>query len=398
MDPLVQYQKVVTMTKRIRFSKKVLEAQRRRAVRYYVYDTQTPGLAMGITTTGARSLFFCRRVQGRYQRIRLGGFPDITLDQARKLIVKLNADIADGVDPQRERVAARRVETFGAAFEAYHANHVVVRCREGTQRESRRVFEKYLKPWHGRRLQDISHEEVKALHTRIGRKHGKYQANRVVEIVRAVYNYIRHPNPCVGIKRFREIQRTRFLQPDELRRFFAAIEAEPSDTWTDFFYTVLFTGSRRSLVESMRWSEISLPDRIWTVPADKKGNKADESVAIHLAEPVVEILKRRRQNGSDYVFPSHGKAGHIVEVKGAWDRIRNRAGFPDVRMHDLRRTFGSWQTMLGASLPIVGKSLGHRTQSSTAIYARLNLAPIRDSVDAATRAMLAAGNGEEITQ
>jgi hypothetical protein len=52
---------------------------------------------------------------------------------------------------------------------------------------------------------------------------------------------------------------------------------------------------------------------------------------------------------------------------------------------------GSWQAKTGAFLAIVGKSLNHKSPSTTAIYARLDLDPVRESVERATGAMLAAG-------
>ena len=62
-------------------------------------------------------------------------------------------------------------------------------------------------------------------------------------------------------------------------------------------------------------------------------------------------------------------------------------------MHDLRRTLGSYQAIGGASLPIIGKSLGHGDGSeATAIYARLQLDPVRASVNAAANAILLAGS------
>ena len=62
----------------------------------------------------------------------------------------------------------------------------------------------------------------------------------------------------------------------------------------------------------------------------------------------------------------------------------------DLRIHDLRRTLGSWQAKTGASLAIIGKSLNHKTHQATAIYARLDLDPVRQSVNTATSAMLEA--------
>jgi integrase len=62
-----------------------------------------------------------------------------------------------------------------------------------------------------------------------------------------------------------------------------------------------------------------------------------------------------------------------------------------LRIHDLRRSLGSWQASTGASGFVIGKSLGHKSQQATQIYARLNLDPVRDSIEKATQAMMTAG-------
>lgn len=63
----------------------------------------------------------------------------------------------------------------------------------------------------------------------------------------------------------------------------------------------------------------------------------------------------------------------------------------DLRPHDLRRTLGSWQASTGASLLMIGKTLGHRSQAATAIYAYMNMDPVRQSMATATSALLEAG-------
>ena len=90
---------------------------------------------------------------------------------------------------------------------------------------------------------------------------------------------------------------------------------------------------------------------------------------------------------------SWGKV-RIVEPKKVWQRILKNASIEDLRLHDLRRTLGSWQARMGASLAIIGKSLNHKSPSATAIYARLDLDPVRDSVEKATNAMFAAANNK----
>lgn len=107
----------------------------------------------------------------------------------------------------------------------------------------------------------------------------------------------------------------------------------------------------------------------------------------------MEVLRRRwdeRRQSDVYVFASFSKCGHIVEPKGAWARILKRAGIGDLRIHDLRRTLGSWQAAAGISTAIIGKSLGHKSPQATAVYSRLHLAPVAAAVETATAAIVAA--------
>jgi integrase len=102
----------------------------------------------------------------------------------------------------------------------------------------------------------------------------------------------------------------------------------------------------------------------------------------------MEILERRRQMASSvFVFPSHGKTGHLAEPRKGWERVLKSAGLVNVRLHDLRRTMGSYQTIGGASTAIVGKTLGHKHPASTAVYARMTLDPVRDAMEKAVALM-----------
>lgn len=62
----------------------------------------------------------------------------------------------------------------------------------------------------------------------------------------------------------------------------------------------------------------------------------------------------------------------------------------------MRRTLGSWQAVTGATTVVIGKSLGHKSQQATAIYARLSIDPVRESVEKATAAMLATLDKETV--
>ncbi len=138
----------------------------------------------------------------------------------------------------------------------------------------------------------------------------------------------------------------------------------------------------------MRWKEIDFDRAEWRIPDTK--NRTPQLVP--LVPEVIEILNRRQAGStSDYVFSGSGKSGHLMEPKKGWQRILKAAKLTNLRIHDLRRTLGSWQARTGASLSVIGKSLNHKSFQSTAIYARLDIDPVRESMNKATDAILIAG-------
>ena len=235
---------------------------------------------------------------------------------------------------------------------------------------------------------------MQSLHAKVGSKNGHYAANRLLALVRAMFNKapdigFTGSNPAAGIKKFSEEKRDRFLHGEELRVFFAALAAEPAAILRDFFFVSLLTGARRSNVQTMQWPDIDFQAGIWRIPETKSGRP----VVVPLVGVVLHILQARKQgaNGSPWVFPSRGSTGHIVEPKAAWKRIIGRAGLSGVRPHDLRRSLASWMAITGTGLPVIGKMLGHTQASTTMIYARLSVDPVRQAAETATAAMLEAG-------
>ncbi len=362
--------------------------------RFYVYDTHTKGLCLQVTSAGSKTFYLYRKVDGRPERIRLESFPAVNVDRARELAQIHVGEIAGGGNPAEQRRLARGEITLGALFERFINDHA--KAHKKTWQDDQDQYDRYLTHWTNRKLSSIKRGDVQRLHTETGATKGHYTANRLLALLSTVFNFApmlgyEGMNPAKGIKRFPEQSRERFVQPDEVPAFFKSLDKHHDQSMADFFRVALFTGARRANVQSMAWADVNFGRRTWTIPAGQTKNAAP--LTIHLSDPTMEALQRRwaeRVDGSAYVFPSRGKTGHIVEPKGAWKEILERAGITDLRLHDLRRTLGSWQAAAGISLPIIGKSLGHKSQSTTAIYSRLNLAPVAAAVDVAAAAIIAA--------
>jgi integrase len=360
--------------------------------RLYVYDLRTPALAYCVTENDARSFYLYKRVDGKPERFKLGNANEITIEQARTLAAKRNGQIASGVNPCEEIRQRKHELTLGELWEWYRDHHAKPHKRSWKRDEQQ--YDDRLAHWSSRRLSSIKPGDVQELHTAIGADGGPYAANRAIEILRAMFNIAinklewHKPNPARSVEKFKESERERFLTADEMPRFFAALAEEPSQRMRDYFIVLLFTGQRKSNVAAMAWANLNLAAATWTIPAEQ--SKSGHAITVPLNPEVMEVLKRRhdeRDEACPYVFPGQGKTGHLVDPKIPFQQLRKRAGLTDLRTHDLRRTLGSWQAAGGASLQIIGKSLGHHSERATRVYSRLQLDPVRESINAATAAM-----------
>ncbi|MDO9485021.1 MAG: site-specific integrase [Actinomycetota bacterium] len=358
-------------------------------------DTKTPGLELRVTSAGAKTFsVFKRTKDGHPERVTLGRFPAVSVEQARKMAGKVFTAIAEGVSPAAIKRAHKEELTFGQLFAQYMERHA--KSKKTTFMEDQQRYTQYLEqPLGSKKLSAIDLNTVRAVHTKITNDGRPTVANRVLAVISTTFGrgiewgYLTH-NPATGVRRNKEESRERFLQPDELKAFFDSLAKEPNETIRDFLFIGLFTGARKANVLAMKWSDLNFERQIWRISQTKNGTPQD----VILVDSAIERLKARR-NAPDsdpvYVFPGDGKTGHLAAPAKGWRRVLENAGIADLRIHDLRRTLASWQAMTGASLPIIGKSLNHKTPQATAIYARLNNDPVRASMQKAATALKAAG-------
>ena len=380
------------METRFNFTKPKLDALGSAEKRIAYHDGKTPGLILLVYPSGVKTFFLQKKLAGRAERIRLGNFPAMTIEQARTKAAQVHGAIAHNENPAAVRRSVKAEPTFGEVFDTFLKKK---RNRAGKPLSTKTVesYQVTVKE-HMSGLVNLKLSQITADRLRSLKISSDAQNNRVRAIISSVFNWVVSEgladvaNPAKAIKNRFIKSRERFLQPDELPKFFTALE---TSGLRDFFMMCLLTGARKSNVLSMRWKDINLEEAIWMIPKTKNG----DSQRVPLTPEAIQILHERYRQAiinAVWVFPGAGKTGHLVEPKRAWTSILEKAGLDEhLRIHDLRRTLGSWQARAGASLTVIGKSLGHKSQQATAIYGRLDLDPVRQSVEQATSAMLAAG-------
>ncbi len=357
----------------------------------YHYDLKVQGLGIGVGSTGKKSFILYRKINGIPERITLGRYPDLSIEQARGKASEINSAIAKGANPARIKRGEKTELTFNDLFEEYLERHSKPNKR--TWDEDKAKYDNNLaKPLGKKKLSTINRASIAAIHSAVTKEGYPAKANRIKTLISSIFGWgisagLCETNPAVGIRLNREYSRDRFIQRDEFPRFFQALADEQNDAMKDYFLISLLTGARRSNVLAMQWKDVNLKSGEWYIKETK--NRVPQTIT--LSPEALDVLRNRKpSHPATFVFPGEGKSGHLENPNRVWNRILERAGIDDLRIHDLRRTLGSWQAKTGASLAIIGKSLNHKNQNTTAIYARLDLDPVRESVNTATSAMMAA--------
>lgn len=381
--------------RRIRFTQKALEELKTDLPREWVYDEQVPLLALMITKSGGKSFYVVKTREGKRNFVRIGSANEIPIPAARRMAAETLLKMAAGevVGAPKKRAVRVAAHTLEDAYEEYH-RYLEHHRKANSIAQYERLWMKHLKPWAGKRaMREVRRREVVELHQEVGEHNGHHLANRVVAFLRAIINRsIREheldiPNPANAITFYREDRRSRRLMPEELPAFFQAVRDEPNEDIRDFVLVAFFTGARKSNVLTMRWQDVSLDRGLWVVPAGDSKNSKELDVV--LTERVVEILHARLANTQGlYVFPGRRGVPHMMDPKIGWMRICERAGLQGLHMHDLRRSLASFQIDTGSPLEIIQKTLGHESKTTTEIYARLALDPVRASLERAMEEIL----------
>ena len=337
------------------------------------WDDLLPNFGVRVYPSGRKTFVIGYRHHRRHRLMTLGTFGVLTLDLARDRARRELLAVTDGQDPLSERQRVAQGGTLKDLAKAYLERYAKLHKKTWRDDEAR-IKDPILKRWGSLPLTALKRADIAALHREIGLKH-PYAANRLVELISRMYELAKmwgfldedYPNPARRIQAFKELKRDRFVTADEMPQLAAAIDGDPSPYIRAAFWLYLLTGVRKRELLRARWKDIDFATNLWRLPDTKSGRVHH----VPLSTRAVAILKNLpREIGNPYVIPGARAGQPLNNIDKAWRRIRKRAGLADVRIHDLRRTFGSHLAQDGASLHLIGTILNHRDPSTTAVYAR----------------------------
>jgi integrase len=236
----------------------------------------------------------------------------------------LAGSMRSGVDPVvEERHATADNLTLREAWTLYESHLEAKGRSERTGSGYWGSLQRYCLDWLDRPLVEITPQAAHKRHVHIGNKNGKYAANATMRALRAVWRRAQRQHrglgepPTVNVDFFRETPREAIIE--DLPAWWQGVQAIENPIRRDLFVWLLFTGCRREESTTMRWEHVDLDAGTVHFPKTKT-----EAFTLPLSGYLTDLLKARRACeatravfGKDcpWVFPAHGKTGHISEPK-----------------------------------------------------------------------------------
>lgn len=335
-----------------------------------VWDDVLPGFGLRTYASGKKSYVLKYRFKGKQHIVTIGSASLLNKPEAKALAKRHLLGIIYDIDPFPEKSRKRiKLATFCTKYlESWAKIH-----KRSWDKDARRIKQYILPRWPNAYLHDVSHKQIADFHAELGRTY-PYEANRLREQLSKMFEvardwgYIDHlqQNPAKGIKDFPEHKRRRYVTDLELPSLAYSIAQEPSVVVRNVIWLYLLTGLRKRELLSLRWEDVDFGQRVIHIRQTKSGKPLDQPLSAG-AMALLRAMPRKPDN--PWVVIGKNEGAHRIDINIAWGRIRKRAGLPDLRIHDLRRTLACSLLNSGATLELVGEILNHSTLSVSADYA-----------------------------
>lgn len=390
-------------------------------------DSEQKYLYVRVTANGARSFVVDKNnVQRGRVRITLGraGTDSMTAVQAREQARIAVGMLAEGYGADQIKVRLARAQdripegslTLDQMLEQYLAERKH-RLAERTVADYRDLVKTYLADWKHRPLEAIDETAVTDKFTSIK---SPSRANYTFRLVRALFNFARSirnetgapivtDNP-VAVLSQRRIWHTdkpsrEVVELAHLPAWWKAVKGLEADAGTicDYLRFLLLTGLRRNEAATLRWENVDLASKMFTVSIQTKNREPhalplSDHLHAMLKRRHAAMLKRRQKNPklARYVFP--GENGPLMEPKATITKVVTASGV-QFSSHTLRRTFASIAESLDIPYLALKRLLNHKAQDVTGKhYTVIGVERLRKPMQRITDFVLRAAKAKKTAQ
>jgi integrase len=381
-----------------------------------IWDSELTGFALRVFAPsnsyprGARSFLLSYWLKGMERRLRIGAWPDWSVMAARVEAREIRQRIDRGEDPASDKRERREAPTMADLAERYKREHLPRKSAQ-SQHDDGVMLEHILRHIGAdRRVADVHHGDIVALHRAITDTGHPVLANRTVSCASRMFSLALKPmagedkpwrdqaqgNPCRFIERNPEQAKERFLSPAEIAAVVEALDAYGRTSAADCIRLILLSGCRPGEAMLATWAQFDAQPGFWIKPSSHTKQRKEHRLP--LGAPALQLLadiraRRGEAESIDYVFPGQRPGQPLQQLRTCWGRVCEEARLTDVRIYDLRHTFAALGAGGGLSLPLIGRLLGHTQARTTMRYAHLADDPLREAADKIASAISRAGQG-----
>lgn len=357
-------------------------------------DHVVKGLELHAGARGKTWRFYYRNAAGERRRPKVGDFPTLSLEDARAIAKEWYETVKRGGDPSRDRQTYRASPTLAEFCETYMQQWSAVYDRPRTIEEKRSKIEQHIKPLLGKlKVVDAKLSDINEALERVAKpalveveskkglkfkriKGGATAAQHVRCLLSSIFAYAehddvklrpRHSNPVRDARTFAGKKRRRHMKAGEAPAVAHELDALAVEypARVAALWCILLAGTRVTELVTARRSQ--LRGNVLYLDEHKTMRTGDERVIV-LPRQALALIETLPDDNSGYIF---GQGLTRYNVFTVWDKARCKAGCPDLRMQDFRRTFASAAKSAGRSLETVGELFGHKHLATMENYAFL---------------------------
>ena len=307
----------------------------------------------------------------------------MTLEEARQMAKKTRSATLMGYDPNAQVDKNREMPTLKEFINTRYLPHIKTYKRSWNL-DKTIIEQKILPRWGNARVSEITRQDIQDFQVNFisaGYKPGT--VNRRMALVKYIFSLaekweVIDKSPARGVAMMPDNNKIeRYLTPAETSRLLHELQNCKSTIVPDVIEFLILTGARKGEALNAKWQDVDSDHALWTVPLSKSGKPR----YIPLSKAALNVIEKSQGNNSDYIFPSPKSDKPLKDFYRTWDKIRKKAGIPDVRIHDLRHNFASILVNHGRSLYEVQKLLGHANISTTQRYAHLSQDTLKEATE-----------------
>lgn len=305
------------------------------------HDIGCPKLTCRVSSTGVKSFVVLKWTGKTTQRVTLGRFPDMSVDEARKRTQSALTTIATGINPTEVKRQQRfKNITLQVLFDRYLADKSDL--REASIKDYTKIMNSpagFL-DWLSKPINEITRDMVLAR-----RKQFTGGADNKMRVLRLLMNY------AIALKAIDEnpvdvlrdgslwakpTRRKRMIPSDKIKDWYNSVLHLDNEQAKVYLLLLLHTGLRDQDVRYLEWKDVNFKNDCF-IARDTK-NRSDFTA--YLAPQIKPYLRalHDKSGGGRYVFPGGNVDGVMDIPRKPISQVCKQTGI-EFSSHDLKRTF-----------------------------------------------------------